>query len=148
MPHFQQLVHGQTVEVCLRQHVTADGRLQHAQRQLAAKAERFQRFGVLRTLRCHDGKVKAAGTVGAQAALQQLGQQSVKRHARLPRRAAEPDAVVLAVLDRDGRQHGRQLAVGLFQQQDIFQPCDILQPADGIGAGGSGRLAAQRHQRG
>ena len=61
--------------------------------------------------------------------------------------AAQPDAAVLAVLDRHRRQHGRGLAV-FFQHQNIFQPGDVLQPARRIDGVCFGSPAAQRRQRG
>ena len=147
MAHFQQFMHGQAVEGCLGQQFAADGRLQYPQRQLGGESQLLQRVGVLRALRRHDGKVKAAGPISPQTAFQQFGQQTVERDALLPCQAAEPDAVMLAVFHRHSRQHSRGRCAGFYQQQDIFQPGHILQPACGVGAVGPGSLAAQRHQR-
>ena len=147
MPPFQQLVDGQTVKRRLGEQVAADGRLYDPQRQLAFKAQRFQVLGAPGVVGRRDGKVKPAGPVGTQAALHDFGQQAVHRHALHPGCAAQPDAAVLAVLDRHRRQHGRGLAV-FFQHQNIFQPGDVLQPARRIDGVCFGSPAAQRRQRG
>ena len=147
MPPFQQLVDGQAVKRRLGEQVAADGRLDDPQRQLAFEAQRFQFLGAPGIVGRRDGKVKPAGPVGAQTALRDFGQQTVHRHALRTGCAAQPDAAVLAVLDRHRRQHGRRLAV-FFQHQNIFQPGDVLQPARRIDGVCFGSPAAQRRQRG
>ena len=108
---------------------------------------RHKVWRILGAIGGHDGKVKPAGPVGTQTALHDFGQQAIHRHALHPGCAAQPDAAVLAVLDRHRRQHGRGLAV-FFQHQNIFQSGDVLQPARRIDGVRFGSPAAQRRQRG
>ena len=142
------MAHGQAVELGLGQQVAADGFAHHPQRQQVFKAEVRQVGGISGGVRRHHGEIATVLGKGAQGALQQSGQQFVRRDAFVRRQAGEPDALAVGVMHRHSGQHQGGRRTGLFQQQDVFQPCHPLQPAGGVLGGITGGGAAQPGQCG